>query len=108
MRDLCRAREDATHDLKAATCRRTALLLRQDIRYTGRATWSPAHLRWLSEVVCPTPAQQLVFQEDARAVNEHTERLQRLEHAEIRGRPGGSPQWSTLSRPCGASNSPLQ
>jgi transposase len=50
-----------------------------DIRYTGRATWNPAHLRWLSEVVCPTPAQQIVFQESVRAVNEHTERLQRLD-----------------------------
>ena len=29
--------------------------------------------------VCPTPAQQIVFQEYVRAVNEHTERLQRLE-----------------------------
>jgi transposase len=38
-------------------------------------------LRWLSEVVCATPAQQLVFQEYVRAVNEHTDRLQRLEPA---------------------------
>ena len=45
----------------------------------GRATWGPAHLRWLSEVVCPTPTQQIVFQEYVRAVNEQTERLQRLE-----------------------------
>jgi hypothetical protein len=42
------------------------------------STWGPAHRRWLSEVVCPTPAQQIVFQADVRAVNEHTERLQRL------------------------------
>jgi transposase len=31
-----------------------------------------------AEVVCPTPSQQIVFQEYVRAVNEHTERLQRL------------------------------
>jgi transposase len=79
IRDLCRAREDTIHDLKAAKFRLKAFLLRQDIRYTGRATWSPAHLRWLSEVVCPTPAQQIVFQEYVRAITEHTERLQRLE-----------------------------
>jgi transposase len=30
-------------------------------------------------VVCPSPAQQVVFQEYVRTVNEHTERLQRLE-----------------------------
>jgi transposase len=79
IRDLCRAREDAIRDLKTAKFRLKAFLLRQDIRYTGRATWGPAHLRWLSEVVCPTPAQQIVFQEYVRAVTEHTERLQRLE-----------------------------
>src|SRR5919109_92584 len=48
IRDLCRAREEAIHDLKAAKCRRKAFLLRQDIRDTGRATGGPAHLRWLS------------------------------------------------------------
>jgi transposase len=79
IRDLCRAREDASRDLKAAKFRLTAFLRRHDIRSTGRATWGPAHLRWLSEVACPTPAQQMVFQEDVRAVNEHTERLERLE-----------------------------
>jgi transposase len=79
IRDLSRAREDALRDLKAAKFRLKAFLLRHDIRYTGRATWSPAHLRWLSEVVCPTPAQQIVFQEYVRAVNEQTERLARLE-----------------------------
>jgi transposase len=79
MRDLTRAREDAISDLKDAKFRLKAFLLRQDIRYVGRANWGPAHLRWLSEVVCPTPAQQIVFQEYVRAVHEQTERLQRLE-----------------------------
>ena len=79
IRDLTRAREDTLSELKAAKFRLKAFLLRHDIRYTGRANWSPAHLRWRSEVVCQTPAQQIVFQEYVRAVSEHTERLQRLE-----------------------------
>jgi transposase len=79
IRDLSRAREEAMQDLKAAKFRLQAFLLRHDIRYTGRANWSPAHLRWLAEVVCPTPAQQMVFQEYVRAVSEHSERLQRFE-----------------------------
>ncbi|MFQ5344162.1 MAG: IS110 family transposase [Anaerolineae bacterium] len=79
IRDLTRARQDTIGDLKSAKLRLKAFLLRQDIRYVGRANWGPAHLRWLSEVVCPTPAQQIVFQEYVRSVNEHTERLQRLE-----------------------------
>jgi transposase len=78
IRDLTRAREDALRDLKAAKFRLTAFLLGQDIRYTGAANWGPAHLRWLAEVVCPTPAQQIVFQEYVRAITEHTERLGRL------------------------------
>jgi transposase len=84
IRDLTRAREDAIRDVKTAKFRLKAFLLRHDIRYTGRAAWGPAHLRWLSEVVCPTPAQQIVFQEYVRAVTEHTERLQRLEQ-ELQG-----------------------
>ena len=79
IRDLSRARADAGCDLKAAKFRLKALLLRHDLRSTGQATWGPAHLRWLSEVVCPIPAQHIVFHEYIRAVHEHTERLERLE-----------------------------
>jgi transposase len=79
MRDLTRAREDTISDLKDAKCRLKAFLLRQDIRYAGQANWGPAHLRWLSKVVCPTAAQQIVFQEYVRAITESTDRLQRLE-----------------------------
>jgi hypothetical protein len=81
MRDLCRAREDILRDLKAAKVRLKAFVLRHDIRSTGQATWNPAHLRWLSAVVCPTPAQHIVFHEYGRAVNAQTERLQRLAQA---------------------------
>jgi transposase len=78
LRALSRAREESIRDLKAAKYRLKAFLLRQDIRSTGQAHWSPAHLRWLAEVVCPTPAPPIVFQESVRAVTEHTERRQRL------------------------------
>ena len=77
MRDLGRARADAIRALKTAKFRLKAFLLRHAIRYTSWATWGPAHLRWLSEVVWPTPAQQIVLQEYIRAVNEHTKRLAR-------------------------------
>jgi len=78
LRDLSRARAETLRELKAAKLRRQAFLLRHDIRYTGRANWSPAHRRWLSEVVCPTPAQQIVFQEDLQTVTAQSERLGRL------------------------------
>jgi transposase len=80
-RTLRRAREEAIGDLRAAKGRRHAFLLRQDIRSTGRASWGPAHVRGLSEVVWATPAQHLVFQAYVRAGTAYTERLQRLEQA---------------------------
>jgi transposase len=79
LRDLSRGREDAMIDLKRSKRRLKSFLLRQDLRYEGRANWNAAHLRWLAQVVCPTPAQQIVFQEYVRAVTEQQERLQRLQ-----------------------------
>jgi transposase len=79
IRDLARAREDALSDLNAARFRLKALLLRNDIRYAGRANWSAEHVRFLARLVLPTPAQQVVFQEYVRTVNERTDLLRRLE-----------------------------
>jgi transposase len=81
IRDRTRAREAALRDLKTANFRRQAFLRRHASRSTGRATWTPAPLRWLSAGVYATPAQQLVFHAYGRAVNAHTERRQRLERA---------------------------
>ena len=79
IRDITRAREDAIADLKAAKFRLQAFLLRLGLHYTGRANWNAPHLRYLAKVVCPTPAQQIVFQESVRAVDQQVERVQRLE-----------------------------
>ena len=81
MRDRPRAREDALSDLKAAKRRLTACLLRHASRSVGRAHGGPAHLRWLSAVVCPPPVQHIVLQEYVRAVSAPSHRLQRLEQA---------------------------
>jgi hypothetical protein len=62
MRALTRVRDETRSDGKAATCRRQAFVLRHDSRATGRAHWSPAPRRWLSEVVGPTPAPHIVLQ----------------------------------------------
>ncbi len=80
LRARCRAREDALGALQTAPFRPNALVLRHHLRDTGQATWGPAHRRWRSDGVCPTPAPQLVFQADGQAVTAHTERRRRLEH----------------------------
>jgi transposase len=79
VRDLSRAREAAIGVRKDAKLRLKSFLLRHGLNYSGRATWNEAHLRYLAKVVCPTPAQQIVFQESLRAVSEQTERVRRLE-----------------------------
>src|SRR5262249_30837124 len=81
MRDLTRAREDANSALQDAQLRLKAFVLRHDRRSGGRGNGGPAHLRWLSAVGCPTPAQQRVCQADVCAVQEHPARLQRLAQA---------------------------
>jgi transposase len=81
IRDPARARADAIRDRKAAKSRWKAFPLRQASRYDGRATRGPAHRRWLSDVVCPTPAQHTAFHEDARAVTEPRARRQRRDQA---------------------------
>jgi transposase len=83
IRDVCRARDAARVTLKDAKLRLKAFLLRQGLHYVGRADWNAAHRRYLAKVVCQTPAQQIVFQEGVRAVDEQVDRLQRLE-AELR------------------------
>jgi transposase len=79
VRDVARAREATIRVLKAAKLRLKSFLLRHGLHYTGRATWNAAHLRYLAKVVCPTPAQQIVFQEALPAVHEQTDRVGRLD-----------------------------
>jgi transposase len=79
IRDLSRAREDAMLVQKTARQRLKSFLLRQDIRYEGKCSWTERHLRWLAdEVRLPSPAQQIVFQEYVNAVTDAQHRLQRL------------------------------
>ena len=80
IRDVCRARDATRVTLKSAKLRLKSFLLRHGLNYVGRADWNDAHRRYLAKVVCPTPAQQIVFQEAVRAVDEQVERLARLEH----------------------------
>ena len=89
LRALCRTRAAPSRALHAAQCQRPALLRRHALRSPGRAPWSPAHLGWLSAVVWPTPAQQLVCPAAVRAVTDHPARLARLAPA----LPAPGPPW---------------
>jgi len=78
MRDLSRAREDAKRAETRTRQQLQALLLRHDIRYTGKTPWSAPHLRWLAEIKLPHPAQQVAFQEYVTAIDEAATRVARL------------------------------
>lgn len=79
IRDLSRARERAMRDLNDAKYQLKALLLRNHVSYGGTGNWSLKHLRWLTELVLPHPAQQIVLQEMIQTVNERLARLKRLD-----------------------------
>jgi transposase len=57
-RDVVRAWQQSKRDVTAAKQRLKGFLLRNDIRYEGRASWSAAHRRWLARLVLPSTAQQ--------------------------------------------------
>jgi transposase len=67
IRDLVRAREDVLKDLKAAKVRLKAFLLRQDIRYEGRANWTAAQLPGFSANNVPLHDHQKAPQTHAGA-----------------------------------------
>ena len=79
MRDLVRAREAASEDLRRKRQQLQSFLLRHSRIFTGRKTWSPAHTRWLTNQKFEHPAQQIVFQDHVDAVRDAGERLMRLE-----------------------------
>ena len=68
MRDLVRAREDAVAMQRQARQRLQALLLRNEVRYPQRTTWTAAHRRWIAHLKLAHPAQQIAFEEYVMAV----------------------------------------
>lgn len=81
VRDLIRSREDAVRAQRTGRQQLKALLLRNGIRYAGKANWGPAHVRWLASLKLSDAARQFAFQEYVTAVETATARLGRIEGA---------------------------
>ena len=109
MRDLSRAREDAKRAETRARQQLQAVLLRHDIRSTGRTPWSAPHLRWLSRIKLAHPAQQIAFQEYVTAIDEAAERVTRLtkQIEELRPARGACRRLSKHGKRCAAWHSSL-
>jgi transposase len=78
IRDLVRARESAMDDLRRKRQQLLSFLLRHGRIYTGGGHWTAAHRRWLARQAFEHPAQQIVFQEAADAIDDAARRLRRL------------------------------
>jgi transposase len=79
IRDLCRARSDAVDDMKRSKHRMKSFLLRIGYRYQGGANWTPAHMRYLRELVLPHPAQKVILEDYLMAIDGARERIERCE-----------------------------
>lgn len=88
IRDLIRARSAAVCDQRRARNRLKGFLLRLGFRYTGKTSWNDAHKRYLSGLLMPRPAQQIVFQEFIHAIDDAAERVARLNTAVVDALPG--------------------
>jgi len=80
VRDLSRARETGMKDLKDGKYQLKALLLRNNVTANVKDNWSKQHLRWLTELILPPPAQQIVLQEYIQTITERMNRLKRLDN----------------------------
>ena len=78
VRDVARARTDATDDLSRAKQRLKSFLLRNGYNYSGKANWSQAHMRYLRDLKLQDPAQNVVLDEYLFAIDAGIERVARL------------------------------
>jgi transposase len=96
IRDLVRARTSAMTDQRQARNRLKGFLLRLGFRYSGKSSWNDAHKRYLSGLLMPQGPQQIAFQEYIHAINDATERLERLAKAVEDALPGW--KWESVAR----------
>ena len=78
IRDVCRARTDASDDRRKAKQRLLGFMLRNGHTYTGKTNWTDAHMRYLREKRMPSAAHQIVLEEYLQAVDAAEQRVQRL------------------------------
>jgi len=88
IRDLIRARYQVGKAQHRARQQLKMFLLRHNLRYGGKSSWTPTHLRYLAKIKLPFPAQQIVFQEMLNVITEATARLERYEQEIERAVPG--------------------
>lgn len=79
LRDLSRARQQASKELAHAKQRVNALMLRRGLYYPEKKRWTPKHLEWLQRQRFEQRAAQLTLEADLELVVMLKEHLKRLE-----------------------------
>lgn len=79
IRDVCRARTDAVNAKVRAKKQLLGFLLRNGYHYKGKANWTEAHMRYLRELVLPTPAQKIVLEEYLQMIDAAVKQVMRYE-----------------------------
>jgi transposase len=78
VRDVCRARTDASEALSRCKQQLGMFLLRNGLSYTGKTNWTQAHMNYLRGMTLPDKAGQIVLEEYIMAVDAGVERVKRL------------------------------
>ena len=79
MRDLIRGRISAMESVRTARQQLKGFLLRQDIRYPGKVSWTQLHMDWLKGLTFEQPAHHILVQELLHCIEDSCRRQQRLE-----------------------------
>jgi transposase len=78
VRDLCRARTDASEDLRQHKQRLGAFLLRQGVNYTGKTKWTQGHMNYLRKTRFADAALNFVLEDYIQAVEDTVIRIKAL------------------------------
>lgn len=79
IRDVCRGRTDAVQEAKRCKQQLIGFLLRNGYRYTGKAHWTQAHMRYLRELVLAHPTQKLILEEYLQRIDMTHAQIGRIE-----------------------------
>jgi len=75
LRDVLRAREDVVFAQRRARQQLSCFLLRHDRKWTGKSSWTEAHLAWIHAQRFESEAQQQVLEDYLQEVRRLTARL---------------------------------
>lgn len=79
VRDVCRGRTDAVNAMARTKKQLLSFLLRNGYRYTGKAHWTEAHMRYLRELVLSDPAQKIILEEYLQRIDFAAKQVERIE-----------------------------